>query len=325
MIVPAYNEERHIGQTLSGMPSFVDCILVVNDGSDDRTGEIVEQARQKDSRILPITHAQNQGLGQSLIDGYLKSRELKFDVTAVMDGDGQMAPEDLAGVVAPVVAGVADYSKGNRLFDPDVARHMPLYRLIGNAALTFLTKFATGYWPLVDPQCAYAAISRRALGAIPIERMKKGYGYNADILNMLNIQNFRVANVPVKPVYGDEQSKIKLSRYVFSVSGLLVRLFFRRLIQKYVVRNFNPVCLSYFAGLLLFLGGSIPLAARIIYLYFIARSGFPQTSMLCLMLTTIASLQILLSAVQYDLEDNRDVFVHPQELEHLSVGDDHAS
>lgn len=153
MIVPAYNEERHIGQTLSGIPGFVDGILVVDDGSRDRTGQIIQQARQKDPRILPLAHARNQGLGQSLIDGYLKSRELRFDVTAVMDGDGQMAPEDLAGVVAPVIAKLADYSKGNRLFDPDVARHMPLYRLIGNAILTFLTKFATGYWPLVDPQC----------------------------------------------------------------------------------------------------------------------------------------------------------------------------
>lgn len=171
----------------------------------------------------------------------------------------------------------------------------------------------------------YAAISRKALAAIPIERMKKRYGYNADILNMLNIRNFRVANVPVKPVYGDERSKIKLYRYVFSVSGLLVRLFFRRLIQKYVVRNFNPVCLSYFAGLLLFVAGSIPLAVRIIYLYFFAHSGFPQTSMLCLMLTTIASLQILLSAVQYDMEDNRAVFVQSEAMEQLSGGDENAS
>ena len=86
---------------------------------------------------------------------------------------------------------------------------MPRYRFIGNSILSLLTKFATGYWQLIDPQCGYTAISYEALSKIPIEKMTKGYGYNADILNMLNIANCKVLDIPVKPVYGDEKSKIK--------------------------------------------------------------------------------------------------------------------
>lgn len=310
VVMPAYCEEKLIGRTIDSVPKFVDKIIVVNDGSGDRTLEIILEKQETDPRVMLVNHDTNLGLGQSLIDGYLASRRLGIDVTVTMDGDGQMSPDDLPRVLAPVVDGLADYCKGNRLMHADVTTSMPGYRLFGNAALTFLTKFATGYWQLMDPQCAYAAISRRALAAIPIERMTKGYGYNADILNMLNVYNFRVATVEVKPVYGEEKSGIKLSSYVPRVSRLLVRLFFRRLIRKYLVRNFNPLCLSYLAGLFLLLFGSVPFASRVLYMYFWVNE-FPATSFLCLMFLTIAGLQILLSAVQYDMEDNRDLFVMP--------------
>ncbi len=310
VIMPAFNEERLIGRTIDRVPDFVDKVIVINDGSSDRTLEIILDRQKQDPRVVLVNHDTNQGLGQSLIDGYLTSRRLGLDVTATMDGDGQMDPNDLPKVVGPVADGIVDYCKGNRLLHRQVASNMPLYRLVGNAGLTFLTKFATGYWQLMDPQCAYAAISKKALAAIPIERMTKGYGYNADILNMLNCLNFRVGMVEVEPVYGDEQSKIKLHRYIPRVSRLLIRLFFRRLVAKYLVRNFNPLCLSYIFGMTLLLFGTVPLTVRLLYIYFFTTVDvIPHTTLLCMMLTTIAGLQALLSAVQFDMEDNRNLFL----------------
>ncbi len=313
VIMPAFNEEPLIGRTLATVPELVDQIIVINDGSTDGTLAVVQERQRVDPRVHIVQHECNRGLGQSLIDGYLAARRLALDVVATMDGDGQMAPDDLARVLQPVVAGVADYCKGNRLLHRDVTANMPTYRLVGNALLTFLSKFATGYWQLMDPQCAYAAISRRALAAIPIERMTKGYGYNADILNMLNIYNFRVAMVEVQPLYGLERSKIKLRKYIPRVSLLLVRLFLRRLIRKYLVRNFNPLCLSYICGLLLLVCGSLPLGIMLLVLYSWywrdPTMGFPRTTLMCLMFTTIAGLQIVLSAIQYDMEDNRHLFL----------------
>jgi len=309
VVVPAYNEELLIDKTLTTVPDFVDTVIVVNDGSSDGTKQKIQSLAEIDSRIVLVDHPVNLGLGQSLIDGYLKSRELNLSITAVMAGDAQMAPDDLAAVVAPILDGKAEYAKGNRLLMADVAKQMPLHRLIGNSGLTFLTKFATGYWHVMDPQCGYTAISADALAAIPIEQMTKGYGYNADILNMLNIRNFAVSDVDVKPVYGDEQSKIKLSSYIPKVSWLLIRLFFRRLLHKYMVRDFNPLCLSYITGMALFLLGTIPFGIRLLYMYD-KHAEFPQTTFLCLMFLTIASVQILLSAVQYDMEDNRHLCIH---------------
>lgn len=309
VVVPAFNEELLIEKTLTTMPDFVDKIIVIDDGSSDNTKQKIEALAAGDSRIVLIAHLVNQGLGQSLIDGYVKCREMEIDITAVMAGDAQMSPDDLEAVVAPILQGKAEYAKGNRLLMEDVAKQMPLHRLIGNSGLTFLTKFATGYWHVMDPQCGYTAISLDALRAIPIEQMTKGYGYNADILNMLNIRNFAVSDVEVKPVYGEEQSKIKLSSYVPKVSWLLIRLFFRRLLHKYMVRDFNPLCLSYVFGIALFALGTIPFGVRLFYMYD-KHAEFPQTTFLCLMFLTIASVQILLSAVQYDMEDNRHLCVH---------------
>lgn len=318
VVMPAYNEARLIVRTLERVPSYVDQIIVVNDGSRDGTLELVQQQQAVDPRIVIVNHDVNRGLGQTIASGYLKARELGLDVTATMDGDGQMDPADLPRVLGPIIEGKADYCKGNRLLHQEVAATMPTYRLFGNAALTFLTKFATGYWQLMDPQCAYAAISKRALARIPIERMVRGYGYNADMLSMLNIQNFKVAVTEVRPVYGDAVSGIRLRSYIPRVSKLLLRLFFRRLIRKYLVRNFNPLCLSYLCAMALFIFGAVPFALRVLYVYFISGAGFPSTSFLCLMFITIAALQILLSAVQYDMEDNRnllEIIETPLEIE----------
>ncbi len=307
--MPAHNEERLIARTIGAVPAFVDRIIVINDGSADRTLEIIRECQQRDPRVVIVNHEVNQGLGQSIVSGYQKSLELGLDITATMDGDGQMCPDDLPNVIDPIARGVADFCKGNRLLHRDVTSTMPAYRLFGNAGLTFLTKFATGYWQMMDPQCAYAAISRRALAAIPIAKMTRRYGYNADLLNMLNVHNFRVAMVEVKPIYGDAISGIKLRSYIPRVSYLLLRLFGRRLIHKYLVRNFNPLCLSYITGMALWLFGALPFAIRVLYVYLIAGREFPQTSFLCFILLALAGLQILLSAVQYDMEDNRDLFI----------------
>ncbi len=262
IVVPAHNEERLIARTITTMPEFVDHIVVVNDGSGDRTLEIVQGLASGDHRIDVVDHETNLGLGQTLIDGYQRALELDAEVIAVMAGDAQMDPGDLPDVLRPITSGTADYAKGNRLLVDDVRRQMPGYRFYGNAVLTILTKFATGYYHVIDPQCGYTAISARALRAIHIDEMTKGYGYNADILTRLNILNFRVADVAVRPVYGEAVSGIKLRRYVPRVSWLLSKLFFKRLKEKYLIRDFHPVVLFYLAAMVLtplavFLGGWI--------------------------------------------------------------------
>jgi glycosyltransferase involved in cell wall biosynthesis len=310
VVVPAYNEERLIVRTLTTMPEFVDRVFVVNDGSKDATAERIRECAAGDPRIVLIDHGTNRGLGQALITGYVAARDSDAEIVAIMAGDAQMAPADLASVVGPIVAGHADYVKGNRLLRHDVVERMPFYRFVGNNILTLLTKFATGYWRIIDPQCGYTAISTSALRRIPIEEMIKGYGYNAHILHMLNLANFRVVDVEVEPVYRDEVSKIKLKSYVWNVSRLLIRLTVRRVFRKYLLRQFHPLVFFYlfavFQGLVL----TPILLARFLYLYF-SLGEAPQTTLILLTFCSSLAFFSLFFAMWMDMEDNRSLEGQP--------------
>lgn len=309
VVVPAFNESRFIGTVIDTMPGLVDRVIVVDDGSTDGTAEIVDD-RAKSGTVVAIHHEHNAGLGQSLIDGYQRALELELDVVAVMAGDGQMAPADLERVVRPIVCGDADYVKGNRLLRDEVVARMPRHRLIGNSILTILTKYATGYWHSMDPQCGYTAISRGALERIPIETMRKGYGYNAHILNMLNLADRKIAEVEVEPVYGDEVSYIKLRKYVPSVSALLVRLFVRRIVRKYLVRDFHPLAPMYLFSLMLALVVCPVLFVRFLVLW--ARFDLvPQTTFLLLAFSSMFAMLSLFFAMWWDMEDNRRLWFYP--------------
>jgi glycosyltransferase involved in cell wall biosynthesis len=300
VVVPAYNEELLIRDTLAGMPEYVDKIFVVNDASRDRTLELIEERASEDARISIINHERNKGLGQTLIDGYLESAKSDVDVTAVMAGDNQMHPDDLHKLLDRIIDDGFDYVKGNRLLHENID-FMPKYRFFGNAVLTILTKFATGYYSLMDPQCGYTAIGNTALRRIPIERMTKGYGYNADILTMLNIRGYSVSDAEVRPVYGREKSKIKLWKYIPKTSWLLFRLFFRRLWQRYVVRDFHPLVLFYLFAFFNVTVLIIPLIFRFFYMYRLQGIA-PRTTMILLVFLLITTFQSILFAIWMDMD-----------------------
>lgn len=303
VVVPAYNEEKLIKKTLSTMPDFVDLIFAVNDGSKDQTKAIIEECHLKDARVILVNHPVNLGLGRSLIDGYNAALENGCDVIAVMAGDGQMAPDELPDMVRPLCEGRADYSKGNRLLHPAVAERMPTYRLVGNAGLTFLTKMATGYWHVMDPQCGYTAITSEALKKIKIDEMAKRYAYNADILNRLNIHNFRVIDVPIEPIYGEEQSKIILRKYIPLIIKLLTRLTIKRLMIKYLVQDFSAMILFYLAALvnLFFI---FILSLRFIVVYFF-NDTFPMTTSMLIYFSMSMTALFLSLGIWMDIEDNK--------------------
>ncbi len=304
VVVPAYNEELLIQDTLNGMPSFIDEIFVINDCSRDNTLQLIKEQKAKDDRITIIDHEVNKGLGQSLIDGYLESLKTDVEISVVMAGDNQMDPDDLPVILDKVIDHDFDYVKGNRLLHANIAA-MPGYRFVGNSILTILTKFATGYYSVMDPQSGYTAIKNNVLAKIPIEKMTKGYGYNADILCMLNIQGYRVADVEIKPVYGKEKSGIKLLPYIRKVSMLLTRLFFKRLIQRYLILDFHPLVLFYFFGFFNLLFLVLPFIVRLFYMYF-TYNEFPMTTMIILTVTLLISLQSILFAIWMDMDYNKD-------------------
>jgi len=306
VVVPSYNEERMIRGVLETMPSFVDRIIVVDDCSNDRTPLEVQSYKEKEPKVDLIRHAQNRGVGAAITTGYQRALEEGLDVVAVMAGDGQMHPDDLLPVLTPVVRGEVDYAKGNRLFRGESWRVIPRYRYLGNAALSLLTKMASGYWNVADFQCGYTAMSRAALEILPLEKIYPRYGMPNDLLIKLNMQNSRVMDVSVRPVYHQAyKSGIRLSRDIPRITFLLIKGFLRRLIFKYVIVDFHPLIFFYLLGLV-----ASPLGFIFgFYLFFYRLFVGPvaATSALFAIFLAISGLQSLFFAMWFDMEYNKNL------------------
>jgi glycosyltransferase involved in cell wall biosynthesis len=304
VVVPAYDEEQLIGTTLAGIPQFVDRVIVVDDASRDGTRERVHEL--VDGRVELVEHADNRGVGAAIVSGYRRALDENVDVTCVMAGDNQMDPDDLSALVEPVARGEVEYAKANRLVSGRAWELIPRHRYLGNAALSFLTKIASGYWHVADSQSGYTAISRKALEELDIDRVYPRYGFPNDMLVHLNVYGARVRDVPSRPVYGvGERSGIKLWKVVPTISWLLFKAFLWRLTTKYVIRDFHPLVLFYFLGLLLTIAG-LGLGISVTVLRILGNGITPATVVLVSLLL-ISGIQFLLFAMLFDMESNRDL------------------
>ncbi|WP_290813734.1 glycosyltransferase family 2 protein [Halovivax sp.] len=260
--------------------------------ADDRT--YPDGGGTFDPRVVPIRHEENRGVGGAIKTGYQRAREDGLDVVAVMNGDGQMDPAILDRIVDPVVAGRADYAKGNRLSNADDRAEMPAWRLFGNGVLTFLTKCVSGYWRMSDPQNGYTAISGRALELIDLDRLYEDYGFCNDLLVHCNVHGMRVEDVPMRSRYGDERSHIRYSTFVPSLSWLLARRAAWRYKQKYVVSDFHPLVFLLVLGLL---GGGAGLAFTG---WFVATAGAATVETLVSLVVVLLGACFVALAMVFD-------------------------
>jgi len=304
--IPAFNEERLIGRTLARIPVEVDHIIVVDDRSGDATAEVVEAF--DDPRVELVRRERNGGVGAAIVTGYERFLEGPDDICVVMAGDDQMDPKDLPDLVRPVAEGRADYAKGNRLTGNDVRQVMPKDRFLGNVIFTMLTKWASGYWHVVDSQCGYTAVSRAALERIRLDALYPRYGFPNDMLIKLNVAAARVADVPVAAVYGDEVSGIRPVHAIPRISWLLVRGFVWRLWNRYVLRDFHPLVLLYiFGGFFFTLGVALGLWIASLRLFTDRVVTTPTLILASLFL--LVGMQSILFAMTFDMMHNGDLEV----------------
>ena len=304
VVVPAYDEEALVVETLRGIPDFVDAIYVIDDASRDATGE--RSRELGDSRVEVIRHERNSGVGAAIVTGYRRALEDGVDVACVMAADNQMDPAELRGLVEPVARGDVEYAKANRLVSGEAWKVIPRTRYLGNAVLSLLTKIASGYWHVADSQAGYTAISRDALQRLDLDHLYPRYGFPNDMLVHLNVENARVRDVPSRPIYDvGERSGIRLRSVVPRISWLLFRAFWWRMGQKFVIRDFHPLVFFYVFGVLM-LGvglvlGVLELALRI------AGNAITPASIVLVAVLLIAGLQLTLFAMWFDMEANKDL------------------
>jgi glycosyltransferase involved in cell wall biosynthesis len=304
VVVPAHDEELLIQETLRGIPDFVDRIFVVDDASADATAERVRELA--DSRIELIRHDRNGGVGAAIVTGYKRARDERMDVTAVMAGDNQMDPAELECLAGPVARGETDYAKANRLFTGQAWELIPRTRYLGNAVLSLLTKIASGYWNVADSQAGYTAISLQYLDLLDLDRIYKRYGMPNDMLVHLNVWNARVRDVPSRPIYGvGERSGIRLHKVIPRMAWLLVKGFFWRMREKYVIRDFHPLVFFYVLGFLLTLVGLI--LGAFVTLMRILGNELTFATVVLVALLLISGTQFTLFGMWFDMEYNRDL------------------
>lgn len=306
VVIPAYNEEKLIGRVIDTMPIFVDKMVIVDDCSKDNTSIVVQSYVDKNpDRIVLIRHEVNQGVGGAIATGYKWCRDQEIDVTVVMAGDAQMDPNDLPALLEPVINDKFDYSKGNRLISGEAWKRIPRVRYIGNAILSLLTKIASGYWNIADSQSGYTVANLKVLKTIDFDGIYKRYGMPNDLLVKLNIFNFRVCDVVIKPIYNiGEKSGIKPIRIIPRLSWLLGKLFLYRMVQKYIIRDFHPLIFFYLAGTTLNLIGFI-LSIRLVY-YWILFGHIPSINALAVMFCLIMGFQLLIFAMWFDMDYNKN-------------------
>jgi len=300
IVVPAYNEELLIEYTLRSIPNYADKIFVIDDCSKDKTFEIVSRLSKEDPRIIGIRHEVNKGVGAAIVTGYKKGLDEGIDIAAVMAGDNQMDANNLPLLLDPIIQCKADYTKGNRLMSPEFRIGMSRWRTLGNTILTFLTKIASGYWHLMDPQNGYTAISKDALERLNLDSIYPRYGYCNDLLVKLNVFGFRVLDVAMPARYGKEKSKIKYASYIPKVSWLLLKDFFYRLKTKYIWLSFHPLVFFYILGFMLVPIGILGGIYSVFYKFILGETLFVRGVLS--LLVFIIGMQFLFFAMLFDMQ-----------------------
>lgn len=300
VIIPCYRVARQLPAVLAGLPADVAHVLVVDDCCPEGSGDIAAGLATADPRIEVLRHPVNRGVGAAMVTGFRRALSLDCDAVVKMDGDGQMDAAQLPRLLAPLAEGRADVAKGNRFRDFKALRAMPRLRLIGNSALSFLVKAASGLWGVMDPTNGFLALHRRALEAIEFDALAERYFFECDLLIRLGTAGIAVADVAMPARYGDETSSLRIGRVLLTFPPLLARGFLRRLALGYFVHDFTIASLYLLAGVPLMVFGAVmgglEWADSV-------RTGIPRTAGTVMLagLPLILGFQLVLQAIAYDV------------------------
>jgi dolichol-phosphate mannosyltransferase len=250
VVLPCYNSKSHVLDVITKIGPEVSLIFAVDDACPLGTGTYIGQ-NCRDERVVVIHNETNLGVGGTVIRGYQAALRQGADIIVKIDSDGQMDPSLLLRIVHPILEGMADYTKGNRFFNIEDVSTMPLIRIFGNAALSFLTKLSSGYWHIFDPTNGYTAIHRIALKLLPLDKLDTRFFFESDMLFYLYLKGAVVVDVPTQAKYGDEVSTLKIERIILPFFFKHARNFSKRLFYRYYLQDMNLGSLELFIGTLL--------------------------------------------------------------------------
>ena len=302
VVIPAYHSEKRIERVLRGVPSFVNHIIVVDDGSQDQTENIVIDYQKIDERIHIIKHLENGGVGSAMLSGYARALELGAEIAIKMDSDDQMDPKYIPALVQPIIEKEVDYTKGNRFLHINELLGMPFKRRVGNIGLSILVKLASGYWNIFDPTNGYTAINLHVLSQIDQKRIDNRYFFESSMLLELGMVQAVVRDISIPARYGDEISRLSERDALFRFPGLLCKGFFRRILVQYFIRDFSAISLFLVFGLGALIFGVVFGGWKWVIS---SQSGIPATTgtIMIAVLPVIIGIQLILEAIVMDIQN----------------------
>lgn len=309
VVIPCYRVTGQILGVIERIGSEVTMVVVVDDACPDGSGDLV-QSQCTDPRVTVIRHARNLGVGGAVMTGYRAALEAGAEIVVKLDGDGQMDPALISTIARPVIEGRADYAKGNRFHSIWNVRQMPTARLLGNAALAFLTKLSSGYWSIFDPTNGFTAIHSEALRRLEFANISERYFFESDML--INLGNIRamVCDVPMEARYGDEKSNLRIAAVLGQFFTKNIRELSKRVLYTYFLRDFNLASAQLVAGVLMLLIGS---AFGMAGWYGSISSGQPATTGTVMLATLpiILGFQLVLSFLGFDMTNEPRTPIQP--------------
>lgn len=299
VIIPCYRVKQHVLSVIDAIGPEVDAIYVVDDRCPDRSGDFVER-NCCDHRVTVLRNDVNLGVGGAVMHGYRQAISDDLDILVKIDGDGQMDPRLLPRFVAPILAGRADYVKGNRFYDLTQIRQMPKIRIVGNAVLSFMSKFSTGYWGIFDPTNGYTALSAPVASHLPFSKISNRYFFETDMLFRLNTLRAVVVDMPMHAIYGDEQSNLSVVKVLPEFLLKHGRNFMKRIFYNYFLRDMSVASLELVAGSLLsgvgtLFGGWLWLKALLTHV------PTPLGTIMLAVLPIFIGMQLILAFLAYDI------------------------
>ena len=299
--IPCYKVTQHVLSVISAIGPEVETIYAVDDACPEDSGHFIEE-HNRDPRVRVLYNPENQGVGGAVVTAYKAAIADRMDIIVKIDGDGQMNPALLPQFIRPLLRGQADYTKGNRFYRPESVQGMPLVRLFGNAALSFLTKLSCGYWNIMDPTNGYTAVRTCVLAELPLDKLERRYFFETDLLFRLNTVRAVVKDIPMDSVYANEESNLKVGKVLPEFLRKHMSRLWRRYVYNYLVRDFNVGTLYSLSGTLLLLIGAI---FGIRHWTLSASGSLPATSgtVMLAALPVLVGIQFLIAFLHFDVSN----------------------
>ncbi len=281
-VIPAYNEQETIAKVIRETHKYVDEVLVINDGSIDKTKEIAES-----ERAIVIDNIVNRGLGPTIRRGYMEALNRGADIVVQLDADGQYLPQEIPLLLQPILDNKADLVLGSRL--ENLQYRMPHIKKFGNITFSWLIRRLTGA-DVRDGQTGFRATRREALEmAMPENK----YTYTQEVILRTAKNGWRIKSVPItfkERVSGESRLISHPFHYAFSSLIIITR----------TMRDYHPFAFFGLPGILLIIAGLI-LGMAIVYKFAIAGFIGHTPAVILTALMIIVGAQLIFTGLIADM------------------------